>query len=242
MQKEKKLNNFAPVYVINLLDQVTRSRYIKKHFKEHCITDYNFVSAVNGTKGREEIDNLLHHTSYTDDLRHPEIAAILSHLKAIKHWLDTSDSPYAIICEDDVVLDTVKSWDFTWDDFINSLDFKYDIIQMSITNPVRIPLHKRVRFKEYSAGCYLITREYAQKLIIRHLIGDKYKIEGKRIVIVADELIYDTPNAYSVGLFTYKADESNINPDKLSGAHIRSINTVKEFWKTNKPIQSIQMK
>jgi GR25 family glycosyltransferase involved in LPS biosynthesis len=238
----KKLSNFGPVYVINLLDQVSRSRYIKKHFKEYGVENYHFVSAVNGKNGKQEIDLLLHPDSHTDDLRDPEIAAVLSHLKAIKHWLDTSDTPYAIICEDDVVLDTSKYWDFSWDDFLNSLNFDYDIIQMSITNPTQIPLHHRSSFKEYSAGCYLITRKYAQKLIIRHLIGDRYKIDGKRIVIVADELIYSRDKTYSVGLFTYKADESNINPDKLNGAHTRSINTTMDFWKNNSSIQSIQMK
>jgi GR25 family glycosyltransferase involved in LPS biosynthesis len=43
-----------------------------------------------------------------------EIGCVTSHLKAIKHWYETSDSPYAIIMEDDCNLDLVKYWNFTW--------------------------------------------------------------------------------------------------------------------------------
>jgi hypothetical protein len=38
-------------------------------------------------------------------------------LKAIKHWYETSDSPYAIIMEDDCNLDLVRFWNFNWNDF-----------------------------------------------------------------------------------------------------------------------------
>ena len=43
-----------------------------------------------------------------------EIGCVTSHLKAIKHWMETSDSPYAVIMEDDCNLDLVKFWNFTW--------------------------------------------------------------------------------------------------------------------------------
>ena len=47
-----------------------------------------------------------------------EIGCTTSHLKALNHWLNTSDSPYAVIMEDDCNLDTVHFWNFTWKDFI----------------------------------------------------------------------------------------------------------------------------
>ena len=55
---------------------------------------------------------------YPDLMSSGEIGCTTSHLKAIKHWLETSDSSYAIIMEDDCSLETVQCWNFTWDDFI----------------------------------------------------------------------------------------------------------------------------
>lgn len=231
-----KFYNFGPVYVINLPFKNERSRYITKHFKKYNIKNYEFVEAIDGTKDNKEIAKLLHNRSDTDNLRNTEIAVIISHLKTIKYWLENSNTDYAIICEDDVDLSTSDFWNFTWQDFMNSIDFNFDIIQMSITNPVQIPLHKRVKYKEYSAGCYLITRSYAEKLIKKHFVDNLYKIVGARKNIVADELIYNTSFAYSVGLFSYKNKESNINPDKINGAHQRSINLVMDYWKQNSSI------
>jgi GR25 family glycosyltransferase involved in LPS biosynthesis len=37
-----------------------------------------------------------------------EIGCTTSHLKALRHWIETSDSPYAIIMEDDVDLQLVR--------------------------------------------------------------------------------------------------------------------------------------
>lgn len=230
---KNKFKNFGPVYVINLNERTDRKKYIKSHFKKYGITDYSFFVAVDGRYDKKEIKKYLHPDSNTSDLRNPEIAVILSHLRAIKYWLDTSDSEYAIFCEDDVDFSTSDFWNFTWDDFIASIKVKYDIIQMSITNPFQIPFHSRRKHKEYSAGCYLITRNYARKLIKKHYIDDKYKVSGTRRDIVADELIYNTRLAYSVGLFTYKNVESNINPEKINGSHKRSIDMTMNYWEKN---------
>ena len=233
---KNKFNGFGPVYVINLKSRTDRKKYITKHFKKYGVKDYEFIEAVDGTKNRKDIKKYLHPDSDTDDLRDPEIAVIMSHLKTIKYWLENSNSSYAIICEDDVDLSTSDSWNFTFQEFLDAIKFKYDIIQMSITNPIKIEMHKRKRHKEYSAGCYLITRSHAEYLIDKYLVKDMFQIAGGRVNIVADELIYYTRMAYSVGLVTYLNKESNINPDKLNGNHARSIQTTKDYWRQNSAI------
>lgn len=237
-----KFDGFGPVYVINLRSRLDRKKYIKDHFKKYKIKNYKFVIAVDGRKSQREIDELIHPESFTDDLRSTEIAVALSHLKAIKSWLETSDSAYAIFCEDDVDLSTSDFWDFTWNDFFKKINVDYDIIQMNITNPKKIYLHPRKKYKEYSAGCYLITRPHAEKLMRKHFVDGKYKIVGERKEIVADELIYNSDKAYSVALFTYKILQSNVNPDKESGSHQRSIEEVTSHWKKHSsiPIFGIQ--
>ena len=80
---QDKLKNFSPVYVINLSERKDRKNYIKKHFKKYKVLNYKFIAAIDGRNDRKEIDKLLHEDSFTDDLRNPEIAVIMSHLKAI---------------------------------------------------------------------------------------------------------------------------------------------------------------
>ena len=59
-----------------------------------------------------------------------EIGCVTSHIKAMKHWLETSDSPYAVIMEDDCSLETVAYWNFTWKDFLGNAPYAWDVLQL----------------------------------------------------------------------------------------------------------------
>lgn len=98
-----------------------------------------------------------------------EIGCVTSHLKAIKHWYDTSDSAYAIIMEDDVDLQIVKI-DFTWGQFYSLVPYDWDVIQLAIicTGNLHVQLHKRF-VNDFSTACYIITRHHAEKLIKHHI-------------------------------------------------------------------------
>ena len=151
-----KLKNFGPVYCINLDGQPERWEYMEGQFKYWEIEDYHRISAYDGRD--DDLSDILK-GRYPDNMSSGEVGCVTSHLKAIKHWYETSDSPYAIIMEDDCSLDLVKFWNFTWSDFISKVPYDWDVVQLAIicTGDIHIKIHKRF-VNEFSTACYVITR------------------------------------------------------------------------------------
>ena len=96
-----KLRNFGPIYYLNLDDQPERREYMEDQFKYWEIDNYERISAYDGRD--DDLGHIIKGT-YPDMMTSGEIGCTTSHLKALKHWLETSDSPYAIIMEDDCSL------------------------------------------------------------------------------------------------------------------------------------------
>lgn len=99
------------------------------------------------------------------------MAVTMSHLKAIRYWLEHSENEYAIIFEDDIDFGLSSYWGFTWNDFINSIKFEYDILQLCvhyIDDYFEIKMHKK-RENEYSAAFYLIKENMQKHLLINIL-------------------------------------------------------------------------
>ena len=157
-----KLQNFGPVYCINLDDQEDRWEYMENQFKYWEITDYHRISAYDGRD--DDLSDIK--GRYPSDMTSGEIGCTTSHLKAIKHWMETSDSPYAIIMEDDCDIDIARFWNFTWEDFIARVPYAWDVIQLAIiqTGDIHVPIHARF-VNDFSTACYVITRHHAEKLI-----------------------------------------------------------------------------
>lgn len=233
MDKNKsiyKLRNFGPVYYLNIDGQVDRRKYMEDQFEYWGIDNFERISAYDGRE-----DDLSHIIKgrYPEMMSSGEIGCVTSHLKAIKHWYDTSDTPYAVIMEDDCNLDIVKYWDFGWSDFISRAPYDWDVIQLAIicTGDIHVKIHKRF-VNEFSTACYIITRHHAEKLIRLHVRDDKYKLDnGVRPRPVADDLIYNSGNTYSVPLLLYKLElGSSIHPDHIDTFHRSSHDGIHNFW------------
>ena len=148
---------------------------MEDQFKYWEIENYTRISAYDGRDGRDLGDILK--GRYPDNMSSSEVGCVTSHLKALQHFLETSDSPYALIMEDDCDLDTVKHWGFTWKDFFSKVPYDYDVIQLAIINPAQVHLKMHRRFvNDFSTACYLITRYHAQKIINLLLITTHMKI------------------------------------------------------------------
>ena len=146
-----KLNGIGPIYVTNLDDQPERWEYMEQQFKYWEIEDYTRIS---GHDGRDDDLSDVIKGRYPEMMSSGEIGCVTSHLKAIKHWYETSDSPYAVIMEDDCSLDLVKFWNFSWRDFYCKLPYDWDVVQIAIicTGDVHIKIHKRF-VNEFSTAC-----------------------------------------------------------------------------------------
>ena len=124
-----KLNNIGPIYYLNLDGQPERREFMENQFKYWDIENYERISAYDG---REDDLSDIVAGRYPTNMSSGEIGCTTSHLKALKHYLETSDSPYAIIMEDDCSLDLVRFWNFTWNDFYGHFPYDYDVVQIAV--------------------------------------------------------------------------------------------------------------
>jgi hypothetical protein len=135
--------------------------------------------------------------------------------------------------EDDVDLQLVKNWDFSWKDFYSLVPYDWDVVQLAIicTGPLHVKLHKRF-VNDFSTAAYMINRHHAEKLLKFHIRGDKYKLDnGCRPRAVADDLVYNSGKTYSIPLLLYKIQlGSSIHPEHVDIFHKSSHDGLLEFW------------
>ena len=238
MDKNKsayKLKGMPPIYYLNLDGQPERKQYIEEQFKYWDIENYERISAYDGRD--DDLSDIIK-GRYPDNMTSGEVGCTTSHLKALKHYLETSDAPCAVIMEDDVDLQIVKNWNFTWKDFYSLVPYDYDVIQLAIicTGPLHVALHKRF-VNDFSTASYMITRRHAEKLVGLHCRGNKYKLDqGVRPRAVADDLVYNSGNTFAIPLFLYKiALGSSIHPEHVDIFHKNSYEGLMNFWTQNGP-------
>jgi GR25 family glycosyltransferase involved in LPS biosynthesis len=225
-----KLKNIGPIYYLNLDGQPERKEYMESQFKYWEIENYERISAFDGRT--DDLSDIIK-GRYPENMTSGEIGCTTSHLKAIKHWYDTSDSPYAIIMEDDVDLQIARFWNFTWADFVSKIPYDWDVVQLAIicTGNLHVKLHKRF-VNDFSTAAYIITRHHAEKLLKFHLRDGKYKLDqGIKPRAVADDLIYNSGNTFSIPLFLYRIElGSSIHPEHIDVFHRASHDGLFQFW------------
>ena len=233
MDKNKstfKLKGMPPIYYLNLDGQPERKQYMEDQFKYWEIENYERVSAYDGRD--DDLSDIIK-GRYPDNMSSGEVGCTTSHLKALQHYLKTSDAPCAVIMEDDVDLQIVKNWNFTWKDFYSLVPYDYDVIQLAIicTGPLHVALHKRF-VNDFSTASYMITRHHAEKIVKHHVRKDKYKLDqGVKPRAVADDLIYNSGNTFSIPLFLYRiALGSSIHPEHVDFFHKSSHDGLLQFW------------
>lgn len=229
-----KLTNFHPVYYINLKDNTDRRESIESQFNEHGIQ----FTRIEAFDGRESDLNEFIYGPYPGyGIKFSEVGCTCSHLFALKYWLETNDSDYAIICEDDLDLSLTEYWNFTWQDFLNNLPEEWDCIQLSSIHlypeqSVIMPLHQRQNVLDWSTCCYIIKRDYAKQLVESYCIDNKFALSLFPGEAVADSVIYQAGRTYSINLFAFKIDfGSNIHPHHIGWSHTLTRNFIFNWWK-----------
>jgi|TARA_B100000035_G_scaffold314935_1_gene333049 hypothetical protein len=229
-KSQYKLAGIGPIYCINLDGQSERWDYMEDQFQYWGIENYTRISAYDG---REDDLSGIITGRYPEMMLSGEIGCTTSHLKAMKHFLENTDSPYAIMMEDDCDLSLAHSWNFTWADFFAHFPYDYDVVQLAIicTGDIHVKLHKRF-VNDFSTACYVISRHHAEKLVRLHCRGDKYKLDqGVKPRPVADDLIYNSGNTFSIPLFMYKVElGSSIHPEHVEVFHKANHQALWNFW------------
>ena len=238
MDKNKaafKLKGIGPIYYLNLDGQPERREYMEKQFAYWEIENYERISAYDGRE--DDLGDILK-GKYPPSMSSGEVGCTTSHLKALKHYLETSDSPYAIIMEDDCSLDLIRYWNFTWVDFYSQFPYDWDVVQLAVicTGDVHVALHKRF-VNDFSTACYVINRYHAEKLVRLHCRGNKYKLDqGVKPRAVADDLIYNSGNTFAIPMLLYRTDlGSSIHPVHVDAFHKSNYEAQFNWWKQNGP-------
>jgi hypothetical protein len=227
----EKLKGFGPLYIINLARRTDRKQIAIKNLKDYGVENYTFIDAIDAEK-----DDLSKMFIGGKDATSSEIACTLSHLKAIKTWLDNSNTKYAIIMEDDFSFETVEYWNQDWGNFLNSINSEYDILQLCIINyNLKFNLHTRLE-DDFSACVYLIKRDFAKFMIDKIFNGDICVFPEKPL---ADAYLYEFGKTLSIPLFTYMVE----TPSDISAKHRSMFDNIRNntlnYWRKNSKLTKI---
>ena len=206
---------------------------MENQFKYWQVDDYTRISAYDGRD--DDLSDIIK-GKYPENMSSGEVGCTTSHLKAMKYYLETSDSPYAIMMEDDCSLDLVRFWNFKWNELYAHFPYDYDVVQLAIicTGDIHVRLHKRF-VNDFSTACYVISRYHAEKLVRLHCRGDKYKLDqGVKPRPVADDLIYNSGNSFAIPLLVYKFElGSSIHPVHVDAYHKQNYEAQVNYWTQN---------
>lgn len=245
-QDTEKLNNFPSVYYLSLEECVDRREHLEKQFKDFNIHKVNSVIS----KRYKECNDILH-GRYVHTLTDASKGCCTSHMRCIKRWLTETDEPYGFFCEDDLSLETIKYWNFTWQEFITHLPNDWECVQLMWIRDEMSDIKFRKRFSDdWSATAYIMKRERAQKIIDTYYYDDEFHfdIPNSNFQPIVENLVFSLGKVYTFPLFVEeikKFDTCIINSDEFTGlkddweiidgqgpAHVRSYHHIINWWKT----------
>ena len=234
---KSKLENFPVVNYISLHESEDRRKNLHHQFETFGITKFApFLS-----KRYEEGDHIL----FGSQLHHLDGGSkgcVVSHIEMIKEWYYNTDEYYGFFCEDDLSLETIKYWSFSWDDFIERLPDDAECVQLCSIRPSydNITLRNRDAY-DWCVTAYIMTRDYAKKVIERYIKNGGYDLEIDGGFYPMPENVLFNNNlgqVYEIDLFTESQElqstftESANLETGLKKYHQESHDFVINWWKT----------
>ncbi len=174
MDLTNKLDGMPTVNYFNLDNRTDRKDWMVSQFKKYGIK-YNRVS---GTKYLASEKARWKHLIADEDynLLVPIAANAITHLDFLKRWYVETDEPYVLLMEDDYDLGLIPYWHFDWKYMMDHIPYDWDCIHMGYENPDGLWFHLHPIQAAHDFGPVLLRREYVEKLIDLHCIGDQYKL------------------------------------------------------------------
>jgi len=232
-----KLKDFPTAYYISLEESLDRQKNITGQFSQYGITPIPIIS-----KRFAECDDIVT-GKYLHQLNAGTTGCCVSHLKAIKEWYNTTNEDYAFFCEDDLSLETVEHWNFTWSEFVSNLPSDWDCIQLLPIRGDYLEIKLRERWwDDWSVTAYILTRSYAKKIIDTFCIGNTYNLElsNQDIMPLIENIIYSSGKTYTIPLFveytnfesTFSSKDDADVKDGQKNNHYYSQEFLSNWWKT----------
>jgi SAM-dependent methyltransferase len=174
-----KLHNFPPINFISVDKSEDRRKLLYEKFAKYNLTNIRpHIFEVYDDKDHHYIGESFR------ELNGIGRGPTTSHLKAIKDWYFDTDEEYAFFCEDDISFEPIKYWNFTWEEFFNSLPEDWECIQlcwvregdMFVFSTGGLKLRHRC-WCDWSACAYLIKRSHAKKLISNYYRNGSFNLD-----------------------------------------------------------------
>ena len=231
------LQDIPPLYYINLERRSDRRSHMERMLSDAGVTNATRITATDGQRAASSI------TAPPSGLSWSETACLVSHLRAIREWLETSESQTAIICEDDLSFETVPRWGCGWGAIAAALGGKkmpggtdWDVVQLAVIytpgRPTTVSLHERIP-EDWSACAYLIQRPYAERLIATYwdATARRWSFPQSAVRQTSENVILLAGRCLSIPLFTYtKADSDIQTREHVELFHTRSRDLVLAAW------------
>lgn len=235
-----KLASMPSVYYVSLEESQNRRDNLENQFafydiKPKAIISKRFADSDDVVTGK-----------YIHQLNDGTKGCVVSHLKAIKDWYENTDEDYGFFCEDDLSLDTVPLWDFTWEQFIETIPEDADCIQLlTIRGEYDTFELRERRWDDWGATAYIITRDYAQKMIDHYITSDgtyTLEIPDQTIMPLIENILFTGfGKSYTIPLFVeeikFQSTFVGMDDDVVDGQkrnHYKSYELVIDWWKNKK--------
>jgi SAM-dependent methyltransferase len=233
-----KLDGMPSIYYISIEESQKRRDNLIEQFAEYGITNLNGL-----VYKRFEEYNFNIYGKYVDHLHHNSKGPVTSHLNAMKWWVENTDEDYCFIIEDDLSLETVPYWNFTWKEFYERLPEKWDVIQLCWVRPENAEPTFRKRVEtDWGAWAYLIKREYAKKLVDTYIKHDGYHLEVpdrtilpiiENIMFTGMGIVYNYP-LFVEDVYNVASTFTGTDPTIVHGqgdCHITSHEYIVNWWR-----------
>jgi len=249
-----KLKNFPSVNFISIEESKERRDVLYKMFEKYKISNVTPHIYKRYRDGEHKIIE-------GDIINLDGKGVLISHLQTIKKWYESTNEEYTIICEDDFSFDSVKYWNFSWEEFFNQLPKDWNIVQLSLVrenmfiffNP-KVKLRNRC-YCDWSSCAYLISRKHAKNLIENYYPADSIIIEYKgtdKQLRLKDNVSFIFPNIETIiysnfkgGIYTFPLFVENVSfistwTGNVNIYNIKSNEEIINWWKTIGKYENIE--
>ena len=237
LMNDSKLKGFPKTYYISLEESLERQSNIKNQFSRYNIKPYAVISK-RFAESNDKVSGKYLHT-----LNDGTKGCCISHLKCIQHWYENNDDEYGFFCEDDLSLETVQYWDFTWEEFVNDLPPDWDVVQLLTIRKDFGDFKLRERYwDDWSVTAYIVKRDYAKRLIDNYIKEDTYHLEipnSDTMPLIENILFTSLGKCYTIPLFvedtkfnsTYTPEHDSDVKNGQKTNHYHANEVVLNYWK-----------
>jgi len=242
LMNRNPLADIPSINVISLHECVNRRFKVVSNLQKY---NYNKLRIHNNHRYSNKL-GIKVHCPLIEVMHDAAMGVTISHLKSIKYWYDNTDEPYAVFAEDDIKIDICDYWGFTFEKFISLLPQDWEAVQLIRIKNFHLGydgsegLNFRKReWNDWGCGAVLLTRDYAKKIIDRHIKDDTFIIEVGNIHPMVENVIF--ANLGTVYNFPLFAEEIEENPRDLweiergvKEDHKLSSRLTVDLWKRNR--------